>query len=169
MLLKLIPAALIAVASWANVINDVREAADQKNFALGDSIVQKYRSTQGTTPEAMVAMATVPLASFTAGQGPATLKALDSLVSFIGDWKQPKGPIKIAIKPAKSASVADLDKVMEPNALTDIFGLTVDYAGTRAGAVLLAALRGDDPVPAALVPVSTTRVRRRAVELESRR
>ena len=55
-------------------------------------------------------------------------------MSFIGDWKQPKGPIKIAIKPAKSASVADLDKVMEPNALTDIFGLTVDYAGTRPGA-----------------------------------
>jgi triphosphatase len=41
------------------------------------------------------------------------------------------------------------------------------HAGTRAGAVLLAALRGDDPVPAALVPVCTTRVRRRAVELGS--
>jgi hypothetical protein len=107
---------------------------DIDDTGLLAKVLPALAQAQGTTPEAMVAMATVPLASFTAGQGPATLKALDSLVSFIGDWKQPKGPIKIAIKPAKSASVADLDKVMEPNALTDIFGLTVDYAGTRAGA-----------------------------------
>jgi hypothetical protein len=107
---------------------------DIDDTGLLAKVLPALAQAQGTTPEAMVAMATVPLASFTAGHGPATLKALDSLVSFIGDWKQPKGPIKIAIKPAKSASVADLDKVMEPNALTDIFGLTVDYAGTRAGA-----------------------------------
>ena len=107
---------------------------DIDDTGLLAKVLPALAQAQGTTPEAMVAMATVPLAGFTAGQGPATLKALDSLVSFIGDWKQPKGPIKIAIKPAKSASVADLDKVMEPNALTDIFGLTVDYAGTRPGA-----------------------------------
>jgi hypothetical protein len=50
------------------------------------------------------------------------------------DWKKPNGPIKISIKPAKSASLNDLDKIMQPNALVDIFGLSVDYAGTRAGA-----------------------------------
>jgi hypothetical protein len=107
---------------------------DIDDTGLIAKVLPALAKAQGSTPEAMVAMATVPLAGFTAGQGPATLKALDSIVSFIGDWKQPKGPIKIAIKPAKTASIADLDKVMEPNALTDIFGLTVDYAGTRAGA-----------------------------------
>jgi hypothetical protein len=107
---------------------------DIDDTGLIAKILPALAKAQGSTPEAMVAMATVPLAGFTAGQGPATLKALDSIVSFIGDWKQPKGPIKFAIKPAKTASFADLDKVMEPNALTDIFGLTVDYAGTRAGA-----------------------------------
>jgi len=89
---------------------------------------------QGSTPEAMIAMATVPLAAFTANQGPATLKALDAVVSFAQDWKKPNGPIKITIKPAKTASLQDLDKIMEPNALTDIFGLSVEYAGTRGGA-----------------------------------
>jgi hypothetical protein len=107
---------------------------DIDDTGLIAKVLPALAKEQGTTPAAMVAMATVPLAGFTAGQGPATLKALDSIVSFIGDWKQPKGPIKIAIKPAKTASLADLDKVMEPNALTDIFGLTIDYAGTRAGA-----------------------------------
>jgi hypothetical protein len=125
---------------------------DIDDTGLLAKVLPALAQAQGTTPEAMVAMATVPLAGFTAGQGPATLKALDSLVSFIGDWKQPKGPIKIAIKPAKSASVADLDKVMEPNALTDIFGLTVDYAGTRAGAASGAATSAATSPQAAATP-----------------
>lgn len=107
---------------------------DIDDTGLLAKVLPALAKAQSSTPQAMVAMATVPIAGFTAGQGPATLKALDSVVSFIGDWQQPKGPIKVAIKPAKTASLADLDKVMQPNALTDIFGLTVDYAGTRAGA-----------------------------------
>ena len=125
---------------------------DIDDTGLLAKVLPALAKAQGTTAEAMVAMATVPLASFTAGQGPATLKALDSLVSFIGDWKQPKGPIKIAIKPAKTASLADLDKVMEPNALTDIFGLTVDYAGTRAGAASGAAASAATSPQAAATP-----------------
>lgn len=89
---------------------------------------------QGTTAEALVAVTLVPIAAFATDQGSPTRKALDAVVSFITDWKQPKGPIKIAITPAKTAGMADLEKVMEPNGLTTILGLTVDYAGTRAGA-----------------------------------
>jgi len=89
---------------------------------------------QGTTAEALVAMSVGPIAAFATGQGSPTLKALDGVVSFITDWKQPKGPIKISITPAKTAGMADLEKVMEPNGLTTVLGLTVDYAGTRAGA-----------------------------------
>ncbi len=97
-------------------------------------VLPAVAKAQGTTPEAMVAMTTVPVAAFTAGQGPATLKALDSVVSFLLDWKKPNGPIRITVRPAKTAGFDDLDKVMEPNALTEIFGLSVEYAGTRAGA-----------------------------------
>lgn len=89
---------------------------------------------QKTSPEALVAMALVPMAGFAAAQGSPTQKALDGIVSFIGDWKQPKGPIKISITPAQQAGMADLDKIMEPNGLTTVLGLAVDYAGTRAGA-----------------------------------
>lgn len=89
---------------------------------------------QGTAPDALVAMALVPLSGFAAGQGPATQKVLDAVVSFIGDWKKPKGPIKLAIAPAKGASFNDLDKAAQPNALVEIFGLSADYSGTRPGA-----------------------------------
>lgn len=97
-------------------------------------VVPAIAKAQGSTPEALIAMATVPVAAFTSGQGPATLKALDAVVSFVLDWKKPKGPIKLTINPAKTAGVADLEKIMEPNALTEIFGLAVEYGGTRAGA-----------------------------------
>jgi len=107
---------------------------DIDDTGLIAKLLPAIAKAQGSTPEAMVAIAVVPIASFTANQGPDTLKALDAIVSFIGDWKQPKGPIRIGIKPTKTAGLSDLDKVMMPNALTEIFGLSVAYAGTRPGA-----------------------------------
>ncbi|HTE82760.1 MAG TPA: hypothetical protein VK634_18890 [Reyranella sp.] len=103
---------------------------------------------QGTTAEALVAVTVGPIAAFATGQGSPTLKALDGVVSFITDWKQAKGPIKIAITPAKTAGMADLEKVMEPNGLTNVLGLTVDYTGTRAGAAT-AGQQAAAPAPAA--------------------
>jgi len=88
----------------------------------------------GDKAENYVAMALLGIASFSDGQGPPTLKALDAIASFVADWKAPKGSLTIGIKPAKSAGLSDLDKVMEPNALVDVFGLTASYPGTRTGA-----------------------------------
>jgi hypothetical protein len=89
---------------------------------------------QGSAPEALIAMVVAPLGAFGANQGPETVRALDAVASFAGDWKKPQGPIKISVTPATSASMADLDKINQPNALSSIFGLKVDYAGTRTGA-----------------------------------
>ena len=107
---------------------------DFDDTGLIAKVLPAVAKSQGTPLEALVAIGVGSIASFAPGQGPATMKALDAVASYIADWKQPKGPIKFSIKPAKTAGLSDLDKVMEPNALTEIFGLTVDYAGTRAGA-----------------------------------
>lgn len=89
---------------------------------------------QGQTPDGLVAMALVSIAAFCEGQGAATLKALDAVASFIGDWQAPKGPLVVGLAPAKTAGVADFDKIMEPNALVDVFGFTATYPATREGA-----------------------------------
>jgi hypothetical protein len=107
---------------------------DLDDTGLLAKVLPAVAQMQGSTPEALVAMAVTPIAAFTANQGKPTLAALDSIVSFILDWKKPNGPIKISIKPAKTASLNDLDKIAQPNALVDLFGLSVEYAGTRAGA-----------------------------------
>jgi hypothetical protein len=89
---------------------------------------------QGQMADGLVGVALVSLAAFCDGQGPATLKALDAIASFIGDWKAPKGTLAISLAPVKTAALSDLDRVMEPNALIDIFGLSARYPATREGA-----------------------------------
>src|SRR5260221_130402 len=78
----------------------------------------------GAAAEMWVAMALASLGGFANGQGPESMKAFDALASYIGDWKAPKGPLRIALKPPKTTSLDDVAKIAEPNALTDIFGLT---------------------------------------------
>lgn len=107
---------------------------------------------QGTSPDAMVAMVAAPVGVFATGKAPDTVKALDALVSFVGDWKKPQGPIKISVTPSKSASMADFDKLDQPNALSAIFGLKVDYAGTRAGAAGGSATASGDKTASAAAP-----------------
>jgi hypothetical protein len=88
----------------------------------------------GATADVWVAMALASIGGFANGQGPDSMKAFDALASYISDWKAPKGPLRLTLSPPKSTNLDDLAKITEPNALTDIFGLTVAYAGTRAGA-----------------------------------
>jgi len=122
---------------------------DIDDTGLLANVLPAVAKMQGSTPEALVAMALVPIAAFTANQGKPTLAALDGIVSFILDWKKPNGPIKISIKPAKTAGINDLDKIAEPNALVDLFGLTVSYAGTRPGVAAGAAGGGGQVASAA--------------------
>jgi len=89
---------------------------------------------QGAKPEEIVQTALAALANFAEAQGPETLKALDAVASFITDWKAPKGPLALGLKPAKTAGLSDLDKIMMPNALVTEFGFTASYPGTRDGA-----------------------------------
>ena len=62
---------------------------DIDDTGLLATVLPAAAKMQGSTPEALVAMATVPLAAFTANQGPATLKALDAVVSFIRIGRSP--------------------------------------------------------------------------------
>ena len=88
----------------------------------------------GSTPDVWVAMALASIGGFANGQGPDTMKSFDAVASYITDWKAPKGPLRITVNPPKTTSLDDFAKIAQPNALTEVFGLSVAYAGTRAGA-----------------------------------
>lgn len=99
-------------------------------------ILPAVATTQGSTPEQLVAMALMTLSGFAADQGPETLEALDAVASYIGDWKATKGPLVISLAPAQTAGLADLIRILEPNALTTVFGLKAKYVGTKVGAAV---------------------------------
>ncbi|MGD9884373.1 MAG: hypothetical protein AB7F22_34685 [Reyranella sp.] len=97
-------------------------------------VVPPLAQTESLKPEDVVKTALASIAGFAEPQGPQTLQALDAIASFITDWKAPKGPLVLGLKPSKTAGVDDLDKIMMPNALTDLFGFTATYPGTKPGA-----------------------------------
>jgi hypothetical protein len=101
---------------------------------LLDKLLTAYAKEEGTKPEDIVLSGRAALAAFAEAQGPATLKALDAVASFMADWKAPKGPLALGLKPAKTAGLSDLDKIMLPDALTTVFGFTATYPGTKDGA-----------------------------------
>jgi hypothetical protein len=101
---------------------------------LLDKLVPALASEEGIKPEELITTALDALAGFAQAQTGETLKALDALASFVGDWKVPKGPLVLGLKPAKTAGLEDLDKIMVPDALSTLFGFTATYSGTRSGA-----------------------------------
>lgn len=101
---------------------------------LLDKLVPALASEEGIKPGELITTALDALAGFAQAQTGETLKALDALASFVGDWKAPKGPLVLGLKPAKTAGLEDLDKIMVPDALSTLFGFTATYPGTRSGA-----------------------------------
>ena len=98
-------------------------------------LLPAWAKEEGTTPDEMVQTALAGIAAFAAQQqSPDTLKALDAVASFLADWKAPKGALVLGLKPAKTAGLADLDKIALPDALTKEFGFTATYPGTKEGA-----------------------------------
>jgi hypothetical protein len=139
--------AKIALALIMDGISDKAGMAGAKDdgklrtasLAIDDSgllakLLPAYAKEEGTKPDELVQSLLAAIAAFAEQQGPATVKALDAVASFVADWKAPKGPLTLGLKPAKTAGLADLDKVMMPDALTTVFGFTATYPGTKDGA-----------------------------------
>jgi hypothetical protein len=101
---------------------------------LLDRLVPALAREEGIKPEELVATALDALAGFAQSQTGETLKALDALASFVGDWKAPKGPLVLGLKPTRTTGLEDLDKIMVPDALSTLFGLTATYPAARSGA-----------------------------------
>jgi hypothetical protein len=97
-------------------------------------LVPAFAKEEGVTAAELVGGALDALAGFAQMQTGETLKALDAVSSFLLDWKAPKGPLVLGLKPTKTAGLDDLDKIAVPDALSTIFGFTATYPATRAGA-----------------------------------
>src|SRR5471030_937970 len=129
------------VSDKADEVEDAKEKGRLQSASLTiddkgllSQLIVAAAKSQGNKPEDLVALALLTISTFTGQQDAESMKAFDAVASFVGDWQAPKGPITITARPAKGASFADAGSLMMPNALREVLGLTVIYAGTRAGA-----------------------------------
>ena len=104
---------------------------DKQLFA---KLVPAAAKEEGITADELIKTALDALGAFALAQSGETLKALDAVASFVADWKAPKGALVLGLKPAKTAGLDDIVKLMVPNALSTIFGFTASYPGRTAGA-----------------------------------
>ena len=132
---------LDGVSDKASEVAGAKDDARLRNatLAIDDTgllakLLPAWAKEEGVKPEELAQTALAGLAAYAAQQGPDTLKALDAVASFLGDWQAPKGPLVLGLKPAKTAGLSDLDKIVMPDALTKEFGFTASYPGTRPGA-----------------------------------
>src|SRR5205807_6286353 len=98
---------------------------------------------QSTDADALVKMGTELLNSLRAGQGPEALAVLDALVSYMSDYKSPKGPLKVTVNPPAKTTAALIAATKTPDEAIRALGLVVSYAGTKPG-----------PAPSAAAPAS---------------
>lgn len=136
--------ASITLALVVDGISDKSSAMDDgklrtASLTIDDSgliakVLPAMAKEEGIKEQELVDTALGALQGFATIQGLPTLKALDAVASFVADWKSPKGPLALGLKPTTTAGLEDLDKIMKPNALVDLFGFTATYPGTRPGA-----------------------------------
>ncbi len=135
MLSKLIPAGLIAVAAWANIVADVRALIDHNNFTLADAMLQKYRTEHGVTPEMLEALSWL-------GRGSLAAKQLDKAQAYAVETQ------RLALEQLKNRPLdAEVHLPLALGAAIEVQGQVLNERGDRSGAVAflrkqLAAYRG---------------------------
>src|SRR5439155_12277620 len=109
---------------------------------------------QGGDPAATIALAKAIMAPVRDGQGAATQAAFDALESFLDDYKQPKGPLRLTLNPPSKISAATLSGASSADDVIKAVGLVVSYAGTvpqKAPAPSAAAPAALPPAPSGAI------------------
>ena len=135
MLAKLISAFLIAAAAHAGIVQDVRTAISQNNFALGDALIARYRAQYGVTPEFLEALSWM-------GRGALAAKQLDKAEAYATQTET------LAAQQLKQRSLdAEPHLPLALGAAIEVQGLALNARGDRGQAIEylekeLAAYRG---------------------------
>jgi len=99
--------------------------------SLLGTTVPAAAKAQGADADDLVKMTKIMLDGMRDGQGAATLAVLDALASYVEDYKQPKGVLRVTLNPAGKASVAAISELKDPEEAIKVLGLVVSYPGTR--------------------------------------
>jgi hypothetical protein len=86
----------------------------------------------GGDPKAYIETAKTTLDGMKARQSDDSKKVIDSLVAYMQDHANPKGPLRIGVNPPDKLSAASLQDAKSADQIVKALGLTVSYAGKRS-------------------------------------
>jgi hypothetical protein len=112
------------------------------DHSLLAKVVPVAAKLQGSDAATLVKIATAVIDGARAGQGQESKAALDAVSSFVADYNQPKGSLRITFNPPSKTSAASLSSAAGADDVVKALGLVVTYAGTVA----------KPPAPAAAAP-----------------
>ena len=101
--------------------------------SLLSKVLPAAAKLQSTDADALVKMGTGLLNGLRAGQGPQALAVIDAIVSYMDDYKQPKGPLRVTLNPPGKTSAATLTGMASADEAIKALGTVVSYAGTKPG------------------------------------
>ena len=123
MTLKLIPALLIAVASYGGVVTDVVTAINQNNFAAADALLGRYRLQYGVTPEYLEALSWL-------GRGALATRQLDKAETYARETET------LSVEQLKKRPLdAEPHLPIALGAAIEVQGLALNQRGERGEAV----------------------------------
>jgi hypothetical protein len=101
--------------------------------SLFSKVLPAAAKMQSMEPSALVKIGKVMLDGLRVGQGAATLAVLDAFGSYLDDYMQPKGPLRVTLNPPAKTTAAALSGMTDPDEIIGALGLVVSYAGTKPG------------------------------------
>jgi hypothetical protein len=102
------------------------------DHSLLGKAVPAAATLQGADPAALVTTATTTLGAMRIASGPETQAVIDAMSSYVVDYKQPKGPLRVTLNPPGKVSAAALSAASNPEDVIKALGIAVSYAGTVA-------------------------------------
>ncbi|HEX3953760.1 MAG TPA: tudor domain-containing protein [Stellaceae bacterium] len=99
--------------------------------SLLSKVLPAAAKMQSVEPDALVTVAKTMIDGMRAGLAPPTLAVFDAVESYMDDYKQPKGALRITLNPPSKVTGATISAIKTPDEAVKQLGLVVSYPGTR--------------------------------------
>lgn len=108
------------------------------DHSLLSKAVPAAAKIQNMDVSAAIVMVKATLAALREGQGAAAQSMLDTIAAYIGDFREPKGALRITLNPPNKASAASLSDIKTADEAIKALGLAITYAGASVAAAPVA-------------------------------
>jgi hypothetical protein len=112
------------------------------DHSLLSKVIPAAAKAQGMDANSAIVMSKGLLDGLKNGQGPDAQAILGALAAYVGDYQQPKGPLRVTLNPPNKASAASVSDIKSADDAIKSLGIVVSYAGAGSAPAVAAAPAG---------------------------